>query len=161
MQMFVGKLPQSANLLYRASENNFKADKFHENCDNIPHTLTLCETVHGKVIGGYTPLAWDHSKNSQCQKDESGSSFIFSLSNNHKFFLNKSKDAIQQHFSYGPCFGDGGNDFFIANYANTNNSYAKINQSYFNENYRAGDGESYTKFTGNPDKSGYYKAKEW
>ncbi len=76
MQMFRDKLLQSAKLLYRASENNFQGAEFHEKCDNIAHTLTLCETVHGKVIGGYTPLIW--SKSGRKLKDESGSSFIFS-----------------------------------------------------------------------------------
>jgi hypothetical protein len=113
--------------------------------------------VHGKVIGGYTPLTW--SKSDQKLKDKSGSSFIFSLSNNHKFVLVKSKDAIQQHSGEGPCFGDGGNDFYICDSANTNNSYARINKSYLNENYTAGDGESYMKFTGNPNKSSTYLAK--
>jgi hypothetical protein len=162
MQIFGDKMPQSAKLLYRASENNFKADKFHEKCDNIPHTLTLCETVHGKVIGGYTPLVWDEAKSGQCQKDESGSSFIFSLSNNHKFVLDKSKDAIYQNSSHGPIFGYGPADFYIIDSANTSNaSYALINKTYCNENYKAGDGESYMKFTGNPDKSSNYLTKEW
>ncbi len=131
MEMFGDKLPQSAKLLYRASENNFQVDKFHEKCDNIAHTLTLCETFYDKVIGGYTPLVW--SKSGQCLKDDSGSSFIFSLSNNHKFVLGKSEDAIGQYSDYGPCFGDGGDDFTINNSANTDkNSYAAINNSYFN-----------------------------
>ncbi len=155
-------MPQSAKLLYRASENNFKIDKFHEKCDNIPHTLTLCETVYGKVIGGFTHLAWDKAKHGQCQKDESGSSFIFSLSNNHKFVLDKSKDAIYNASSIGPAFGNGGPDFYICDSANkTNSSYAEINKSYFNDNYKAGDGESHMKFTGSPDKSSSYQAKEW
>ncbi len=80
-------MPRAAKLLYRASEENFKTIKFHEKCEKISHTLTLCETVHGKVIGGYTPLAWDKANDGQYQKDVSGSSFIFSLSNNHKFLL--------------------------------------------------------------------------
>ncbi len=130
MQMFGDKLPQSAKLLYRASENNFQVDKFHGKCDNIAHTLTLCETVHGKVIGGYTPLVW--SKSNQLLKDESGSSFIFSLSNNHKFVLDKSKDAIFQHPTLGPAFGSGAPDFYITNSSNTNKPYAQINISYFN-----------------------------
>jgi hypothetical protein len=58
MKMFGSKIPQSAKLLYRATENNYKIDKFHEKCDNIPHTLTICETIDGKVVGGYTPLVW-------------------------------------------------------------------------------------------------------
>ena len=162
MQMFGDKLPQSAKLLYRASENNFQVDKFHEKCDNIAHTLTLCETVHGKVIGGYTPLVWDLSKSGQKLKDESGSSFIFSLSNNHKFVLDKSKDAIYQSSFHGPIFGNGDPDFYICGSANTNkSSYAKINKSYLNENYKAGDEESSMKFTGNPDNSYHYQVKEW
>jgi hypothetical protein len=117
--MFGGKQPQSAKLLYRASENNFKAHKFHEKCDDIHHTLTLCETVHGKVIGGYTPLVWNKSR--QKLKDDSGSSFIFSLSNNHKFVLDKSKDAIYQTSGDGPVFGNDSPDFYICDSANTSN----------------------------------------
>jgi hypothetical protein len=150
MQMFGDKQPQSAKLLYRASENNFKIDKFHEKCDNIPHTLTLCETVHGKVIGGYTPLVW--SESGQKLKDESGSSFIFSLSNNHKFVLDKSKDAICQSSGHGPIFGNNYPDFYICDSANARNSRAEINQSYLNDNYKAQDGKSYMKFTGNREK---------
>jgi hypothetical protein len=112
------------------------------------------------VIGGYTPLVW--SKSSQKLKDESGSSFIFSLSNNHKFILDKKKDAIYQNACTGPIFGNGSPDFYICDSANTNNgSYAEINQSYLNENYKLGDGESHMKFTGSPDKSSSYQAKEW
>ncbi len=113
-------MPQSAKLLYRASENSFKVDKFHDKCDNIPHTLTLCETVNGKVIGGYTPLVWNKSR--QKLKDESGSSFIFSLSNNHKFVLDKRKDAIRQSSVNGPWFGNDFPDFYICDSANTSNA---------------------------------------
>ena len=57
-------------------------------------------------------------------------------------------------------FGDDYADFFIRDSANsTNNQCAKINRSYVNENYTAGNGDSYMKFTGNPDKSYYYTAK--
>jgi hypothetical protein len=94
--------------------------------------LTLYETVYGKVIGGYTPLVWNH-KNGAYLKDESGSSFIFSLTNNHKFTLDKSKDATYPHSSLGPAFGSGQPDLFIYASANTTNySYAKINQCYVN-----------------------------
>ena len=106
-------------------------DKFHEKCDNIPHTLTLCQTVHGKVIGGYTPLVWD--KSNEFKKDESGKSFIFSLKNNHKFTLDKSKTAIYPASHIGPAFGDSNPDFFICESANTKkNSCTQINRSYVN-----------------------------
>ena len=92
--MFGDRIPLSAKLLYRASENSFETSKFHDKCDNIAHTLTLCETVHEKIIGGYTPLSWN--KSGQKIKDASDRSFIFSLTNNHKFRLDKAKEAIYQ-----------------------------------------------------------------
>lgn len=114
--MFEEKRLKSAKLLYRASENDSKADKFHEKCDKIPHTLTLCETVHGKVIGGYTPLIWDRNA-SEFVKDGAGASFIFSLTNNHKFTLKNLLQAIYQRADCGPIFGN--NDFYISDSKNT------------------------------------------
>ncbi len=83
------------------------------------------------MIGGYTPLVWN-TNNQAKLKDESGSSFIFSLTNNHKFTLDKSKTAIWSYPSHGPRFGDGSPDLFINNSANANNQYAQINQCYVN-----------------------------
>jgi hypothetical protein len=93
--------------------------KFYEKCDCIPHTLTLCETVHGKVIGGYNALFWDNSRHSKYETDESGNSFIFSLSNNDKFTVDKSKSAIYHYYPHGPWFGPGSPDFMIVNSGNT------------------------------------------
>jgi hypothetical protein len=50
-------------LLYRASENNFSCFKFHQNCDGKENTLVVAKTEFGKVIGGYTPYAWNTSTN--------------------------------------------------------------------------------------------------
>ncbi len=129
MRMFGDKIPQSAKLLYRASEDNYQTDKFHEKCDNIPHTLTICETLHGKVIGGYTPLVWDIQKDEDQIKDESGRSFIFSLTNNHKFTLDKNKTAIYQSADNGPIFGTDNPDFGISGAtSNTSSSWSMINR---------------------------------
>ncbi len=82
------------------------------------------------------------------------------MTNNHKFILDKSKDAIYQHSGAGPHFGISFPDFYLDDFANSNNnSYAQINKSYTNENYIEGNGDSYMKFTGNPDKSPNFKAK--
>ena len=84
------------------------------------------------MIGGYTPLVWN-TNNQAKLKDESGSSFIFSLTNNHKFTFDKSKDATYPYHTIGPTFGNGNPDFYINDSANsTNNSYAMIDQSYVN-----------------------------
>lgn len=36
--------PKRLSLLFRASEHDFSAVKFHQYCDGIPHTLTLVRT---------------------------------------------------------------------------------------------------------------------
>ena len=56
------KKPVKFNLLYRASENDFAVSKFWQKCDKIPDTVTLVKTKANKIIGGYTPLCWDKSK---------------------------------------------------------------------------------------------------
>ena len=134
LKMFSSQQILEAKLLYVASLHNFSTQKFHELCENIPHTLTLCQTEHGKIIGGYTPLVWGKSNN--YLRDESGESFIFSLTNNHKFTVDKSNVAIYQHISEGPYFGDSHPDLYISSNANTcARSWSKINRSYSNENY--------------------------
>lgn len=50
--------PAKLELLFRASEHDFSALKFHQFCDGVPHTLTIIATEFGKTIAGYTPLTW-------------------------------------------------------------------------------------------------------
>jgi hypothetical protein len=56
------------------------------------------------VIGGYTPLPWGSSKEDIF--DSRKESFIFSLSNNHKFVLAPGKIAICRRKKQGPFFGN-------------------------------------------------------
>ena len=53
-----GMQPKNFKLLYRASENDFKAAVFHKKCDNIPNTFTMAKTEFGRILGGFTPLTW-------------------------------------------------------------------------------------------------------
>jgi hypothetical protein len=55
--MFYHKF-SDVKLLYRASENEFSAVKFHEKCDGITNTITIVLTEGEKVIGGFTSLPW-------------------------------------------------------------------------------------------------------
>ncbi len=41
---FLPRVVKSVNLLYRASQNDFLAKKFHDKCDGVGETLTLIET---------------------------------------------------------------------------------------------------------------------
>jgi hypothetical protein len=84
-KFFSHKPIKEAKLLFCASEYNFDIGWFHQSCDGFIDTLTVCETEHGKVIGGYTPLPWGSEKEDIL--DSRKESFIFSLSNNQKFTL--------------------------------------------------------------------------
>ena len=69
--------PKKLNLVFRASEHDFKAQTFHEKCDNLPHTLTIIKTEFNKRIAGYTPLTWNSAQG--IAADSSGASFMLSL----------------------------------------------------------------------------------
>ena len=45
----------------------------------------VLETEYGKILGGYTSLIWYKEKKIENVGDETGKSYIFSLTNNVKF----------------------------------------------------------------------------
>lgn len=55
---FLVKKVKAANLLYRATENDFSVRVFHEKCDGIRNTLTVLRNDLKKTLGGFSPLAW-------------------------------------------------------------------------------------------------------
>lgn len=94
----------SLKLIFRASESGYSIRQFHKKCDGQSGTLTLIETEFGKVIGGYTPIAWSSAKK-QWAADKSLKSFIFSLNMREKFNLNLAQFAIANNPDKGPIFG--------------------------------------------------------
>eukprot|EP01084_Bolivina_argentea_P030187 55972_1 len=50
------------NLLFRASENGFKAKDFHNQCDNYGSTITIIKSNFGNIFGGYTNISWTSSR---------------------------------------------------------------------------------------------------
>jgi hypothetical protein len=62
---------QKLELLFRASEHGFDAQKFHQSCDNIQDTVTLVRTSKGKTIAGYSHREWinDEPKASEQEED--------------------------------------------------------------------------------------------
>lgn len=73
------KNPRRFELLYRGSENNFKASIFHQKCDNIPNTLTIVKTHFGKIIGGFTKYTWNQVEDKHYVEDLEKQAFLFSL----------------------------------------------------------------------------------
>ena len=51
--------PKRLQLLFRASEHDFKAKRFHQKCDGVHGTLTLVKTEFGKTIAGYSYYRWN------------------------------------------------------------------------------------------------------
>lgn len=92
------------NILYKASYEDFSAEKFKALCSGIPEIVVLALTSTGKVIGGYTPLAWQSGKNSE-ETDSSKKTFIFSLDEGRMFPLKLGEVAIINKDNYGPIFG--------------------------------------------------------
>ena len=122
----LNKKIKNYRLLFRASENKYKASNFHSKCDGYNNTLTLVKTKNGKIFGGFTDAQWDQSSNYK-----SGSNgFIFSLDNNEIYYNQNSSYNIYGHSSNGPYFGSG--DFYISDNCRTNKSGESMGNSYEN-----------------------------
>ena len=67
--------------------------------------MTLIWTEFDRKIGGFTPLKWCSSQSREYVGDDSKESFIFSLTYNDKFVLEKNDKAIQNYKERGPVFG--------------------------------------------------------
>ena len=143
------------NLIYRASENSFSIKEFHKKCDGVAGTVVLLETEFGKIIGGYTPVAWSSAKK-QWAADKTLKSFVFSINMKEKFPLNLVQFAIANNPDKGPIFGCC--DICIVNNANKERSNAEFPISYNNGKYVRSPDANFT-FTGHP--KGQFLIKEW
>lgn len=123
----LGKKIKKYNLLFRASENNYRAANFHTKCDGRNNTLTIVETKNGRIFGGFTDASWNQNSNGYIS---SSNGFIFSLDNYDIYYNSNSSYSIYSHSSYGPYFGSG--DFIICDNCNANNSSESMGNSYYN-----------------------------
>ncbi|CDW79290.1 tldc domain-containing protein [Stylonychia lemnae] len=73
------KLKGKCNLLYRASTHGFKAENFHQKCDNQGPTVSFVLSEFGQVFGGYTSLPWK-TPEGLFQEYQDGEAYIFQLS---------------------------------------------------------------------------------
>ncbi len=92
-------------LLFRASEHQFSAAKFHELCDGIPNLLVLVKTEFGKVVGGFNSMGWKDGSG-QWAADTGKKCFIFSVTLRQKMNLFQPEHAIANNRLWGPLFGD-------------------------------------------------------
>ena len=46
-------------LKFKASSNDFKMNKYFQQCGDITNTIIIVKTTKGKIIGGFTPLSFN------------------------------------------------------------------------------------------------------
>jgi hypothetical protein len=107
LRNFFTKKIKQVKLLYRASENEFSVKRFHEKCDGIADTVTVIWTEFDNKIGGFTPLKWSSPQDVTYATDNGKESFIFSLTHNDKFTLQKPEYTILNKADTGVAFGGG------------------------------------------------------
>ncbi|CAG8603936.1 5444_t:CDS:2 [Dentiscutata erythropus] len=101
-------------LLYRGSENDFKAKEFHDSCDNKGSTLTIIKTSDQRIFGGYND---SNTENHYIERIVSRNNFLFSFDSQNDFgtsklaSVNKNSWVSEYQSDYGPCFGCNKNNF--------------------------------------------------
>jgi hypothetical protein len=129
--VILGPLPSILNefrnkgwlLLWRGSTDGLTRAEFHRRCDRHANTVTVIRDARGFIFGGYTPVEWEtrqHNgrwglENNCYTKDESGRSFLFTVTNPHnlparRFVLkpNQRQFATYCCDNRGPTFGRDG-----------------------------------------------------
>ena len=69
----------SIDLLYRGSDYDFSAEKFHDLCDHKGKTLTIIQAENGFVFGGYTHFSWNTKENVKYHNYGRSQGFIYLL----------------------------------------------------------------------------------
>jgi hypothetical protein len=117
----------------RGSVEGFTAKYFHYTCDGKGPTLTLVQSEHELVFGGFTNVPW--TRNIAYYSDEQA--FIMSLSRGtlHRQKRNKGC-AVRHHANCLPTFGGGfgfasDNDILICDGANSvKESFCNLGETY-------------------------------
>ena len=100
------------NFLFRASDHQYSAKKFHEYVDNKPGTISIIQSNWGNIFGGYTSKSWRSDVTKVFDKNY----FLFLIKSDDELIDNKCplllepcKDArdicIRHHPRKGPWFG--------------------------------------------------------
>ena len=49
-------------MLFKGTDDNFRFDKFIENCRGVSQTLCIVKTIKGSIFGMYTNIPWNDNK---------------------------------------------------------------------------------------------------
>lgn len=96
-------------LLYRNSKDGNSVESFHKHCDGHTNTVTLVQSNHGNIFGGFTTKDWKHGYgNSGWTIDNQ--SFLFRIKSKFNdppkiFDVKNGFSSLYIEDSYGPTFG--------------------------------------------------------
>ena len=74
-------------LLFRASDNEYSAEKFHEKCDNKEAILTIIESNWGNIFGGYVSKLGDSENHRGYAHDKDA--FLFLIKSDDASLTNR------------------------------------------------------------------------
>ena len=141
IEKVLNKKPCIHKLLYRASRDGDSSLIFHRNCDGIPNTVIIIETIKGKKFGGFTSQIWD--RNGDFKYDEN--CFLFSLNKKEIYYIKNPDIAILCSKNKGPNFGSGSDICIEDNCMRTNQNFTFQSSFYYrNENYALNDEKFFT-----------------
>ena len=118
-------------LLYRASDNEYSAQKFYELCSNKGANITIIHTEYDHIFGVYTSKSWGGRRTDQ-------NAFVFLIRPKVKIYEFKSdkKDGEGAIWNagrhYGPIFGSGGDIWIVdkCNVSTGNGCHNKFHASF-------------------------------
>jgi len=127
--------------VYHGKRDGYNAYAFHQKCDSVGPTLTVCRSTGNRnIFGGYTEQAWSGGGYKYDNK-----AFLFSIVNSRgkalKLPVNNPTYAINANSSTGPIFGNG-NNLHVCNAMQSNGNYANTHDTYRLEDLSTG---SYTQ----------------
>eukprot|EP01099_Mayorella_cantabrigiensis_P002945 TRINITY_DN2326_c0_g1_i1.p1 TRINITY_DN2326_c0_g1~~TRINITY_DN2326_c0_g1_i1.p1 ORF type:complete len:488 (+),score=108.11 TRINITY_DN2326_c0_g1_i1:88-1464(+) len=110
---------RKVQLLFRGTRDGFGAQEFHSRCDSKGPTIVVFKTSEERRGGGYSAQSWTSNEADEFIKDETNTSFVFSLDYREKY-SSSGGTAINCYSASGPCFGGMGYgyDLFIATNCN-------------------------------------------
>lgn len=120
----------SFNKIFKATEDGFISSSFYAKAESKSPTLIIMKNNFGKIIGGFTSIAWKTPLNSiDFLEDPNKSGFLFSINIGKKYDLKENAIAVCHSIGCGPVFGL--NDLEIVENANKNyNYFSNIGTSY-------------------------------
>ncbi|XP_003738143.1 uncharacterized protein LOC100898299 [Galendromus occidentalis] len=134
-------------LLHRASNHGYKAQAFHEDCDDIAPLFVVVLGTSGQLCGGFTDVPFARTNGRRCKYSASEKAFLFSLVNAAnlpptRFDIQRKMFAILSDANFGPIFGAGA-DLSIADECNISmESYSNFPHTF------GGEGASCTLLMG-------------